>query len=383
MGETRRKRICVLGSTGSIGENTLRVADDYPDHFEIVGLSAHASAQRLAEQARQFDVRNLCLVADRPLEAPSGARVLRGANGLIELIEASEPDMVVVATVGYAGLEPTLRAIELGITVALANKEVLVTAGHLVMAAARRRGVAILPIDSEHNAIFQCLAGRREGTPLRRIIVTASGGPFRGRTHEELADVTVDEALDHPTWRMGSKITIDCATLMNKGFEVMEVYHLFGEPPEKIKVVVHPQSVIHGMIEYQDGSMLAQLGVTNMYLPIANVLAYPERLANTRYGPLDLTALGQLTFEAPDTVAFPCLRYAYDAIRAGATAPTVLNAANEVAVARFLDGELPFTGIPELIDAAMQAHIPVADPDLDAIREADAWTREWCTARVG
>lgn len=375
-----RKRICILGSTGSIGENTLRVVSDYPEHFLVVGLSAHASAQRLAEQATHFGVKHLCLSGEGDFEAPPGAIVFRGHSGLERLIEACEPDLLVVATVGYAGLAPTLRAIELEIPVALANKEVLVTAGELVMSSAQRREVPILPIDSEHNAIFQCLAGH-QGAPLRRIILTASGGPFRGRTREQLATVTIAQALAHPTWQMGPKITIDSATMMNKGFEVIEGHHLFGVPTEKIEVLVHPQSVIHGMVEYHDGSMLAHLGVTDMYLPIANVLAYPNRLENRRFEPLDLATLGRVTFDKPDLEAFPCLGFAYEAIRSGGTYPTVMNAANEVAVHRFLEGEIHFLDIPDMIEAALHAHRSTAQPTLEAIAEADSWARRWCEGR--
>jgi 1-deoxy-D-xylulose-5-phosphate reductoisomerase len=381
-----RKRICILGSTGSIGEKALRVVGDYPDRFEVVGLAARSSAERLAEQAAEWGVRWACLT-DAAGSAPSigGARMFVGEAGMIDLLDACQPDLVVVATVGYAGLAPTLHAIQSGATVALANKEVLVTAGTLVMGEAARRGVAILPIDSEHNAIFQCLAARclcgRPPTPLRRIILTASGGPFLGRAREDLADVTIEQALNHPTWRMGPKITIDSATLMNKGFEVIETSHLFGEPVDKIEVVIHPQSAIHGMIEYHDGSMLAQMGVTDMYLPIANVLAWPDRLPNARFEPMDLAAIGRMTFEKPDLEAFPCLRLAYEAIRAGQTYPTVLNAANEVAVARFLAGEIRFLDISGLIEQALEEHRPAPDPDLAAIAEADAWARAWSRSR--
>ncbi len=380
----RRKRICVLGSTGSIGEKSLLVARDFPERFEIVGLSVNGSADRLAEQAAQFGVRHVC-IAGQPESIPAlpeATRLFHGPAGLIQLIDACEPDMVLVATVGYAGLAPTLHAIELGLEVALANKEVLVAAGELVMAAARRRGVEILPIDSEHNAIFQCLAGRRPDWPLRRLVLTASGGPFRGRSRAELTSVTIEQALRHPTWLMGRKISIDSATLMNKGFEVIETWHLFGEPIEKIEVLIHPQSVIHAMIEYADGSMLAQLGVTDMYMPIAGVLAWPDRIINQRFEKLDLAAVGGLTFESPDLEAFPCLRMAREAVQAGATFPAVLNAANEVAVERFLGGEISFLGISELIEAALAAHQPVANPDLVAIHEADRWARQWCQARA-
>ncbi len=377
-----RKRICILGSTGSIGENALRVIGDYPDRFEVVGLAAHASAERLSEQAGRFGVREVCLGSERPIQTTNGARVHRGRAGMDELIEACGPDLVIVATVGYSGLAPTLKAIELGITVALANKEALVTAGRLVMEAARRRGVAILPIDSEHNALFQCLDGRDRGaagpTPLRRIILTASGGPFRGMTRDQLERVTPAQALNHPTWKMGPKITIDSATLMNKGLEVIEGHHLFGIEPGRIEVIVHPQSVIHGIIEYHDGSMLAQMGVTDMYLPIANVLAYPDRLENTRFEPLDLARLGGVTFERPDLEAFPCLRLAYEAIGAGGTYPTVLNAANEVAVERFLAERMGFLDIATMITRVLEAHQSVEHPDLEAIAEADAWARQLC-----
>jgi 1-deoxy-D-xylulose-5-phosphate reductoisomerase len=382
-----RKRLCILGSTGSIGENTLRVAADFPDRFEVVGLAAHTAGERLAQQIEEFHVTHACLVDEgQPAPVANGARLHRSARGLIDLIDACEPDLVVVATVGYAGLAPTLHAIESGVTVALANKEVLVTAGELVMAAARRRGVTILPIDSEHNAAFQCLAGRTadgaDPAPLRRIILTASGGPFRGMKREQLAAVTVEQALNHPTWSMGPKITIDSATLMNKGLEVIETHHLFGEPVDRIEVVIHPQSVIHGMIEYHDGSMLAQMGVTDMYLPIANVLAWPERLENRRFEPLDLATLGTLTFEAPDMDAFPCLRLAYAAIRAGATYPTAMNAVNEVAVGRFLAGEIRFVDIADLIERGLAEHRPVVGPDLEAIARVDGRTREWCRRQM-
>ena len=377
-----RKRICILGSTGSIGVNTLRVIGDFPDQFEAVGLSANNSAVELAAQAHAHGVKHLCLGDAQAIDAPVGVTVFRGQAGLEALIEATRPDILVVATVGFAGLKPTLKALELGITVALANKEVLVTAGEIVTEAARRGGVMILPIDSEHNAIFQCLAGRQaegnEPAALRRILLTASGGPFRGFSREALTHVTLAEALAHPTWQMGRKITIDSATLMNKGFEVIETHHLFDEPVEKIEVVIHPQSVIHSMIEYVDGSMIAQMGVTDMYLPIANVLSYPERLHNARFAPLDLAAIGAMTFEEPDLEAFPCLRYAYDVMHSRGTYPTVLNAANEVAVGWFLAGEIGFTDIPTMIDAALQAHENANRPELEDILAADGWARRWC-----
>lgn len=394
-----RKRILILGSTGSIGLKTLEVIRDYPDRFEVAGLCAHASVDALRAQAREFRPRAACVTGplgrevarDAAAKAGSGnggngsgggrgegTVWLAGPEGAVELIEACEPDFVVSSMVGAAGLEPTMRALELGLAVGLANKEVLVTAGEAAMAAARRSGSRILPIDSEHNAIFQLLDGRA-GSPLRRVILTASGGPFRGWSADRLETVTVEQALRHPTWTMGRKITIDSATLMNKGFEAIEARWLFDVPIGMVEVVVHPQSVIHSMVEFHDGSMLAQLGRTDMYFPIANALAWPERLENTRFAPLDLTELGSMTFEKPDRAAFPCLGLAQEAVARGRTWPAVLNAANEIAVERFLAGEIRFTEIHDVIDAAMQAHEPAVGagetPGLDAIREADAWAR--------
>jgi len=263
----------------------------------------------------------------------------------------------------------------MGKTIALANKEVLVTAGELTMNLARKHGVSILPIDSEHNAIFQCLQGQN-AKAVRKIVLTGSGGPFRGWTKTELENATLEAALKHPTWNMGRKITIDSATLMNKGFEVIEAHHLFGLSVDQVDVVIHPQSVIHSMVEFIDGSILAQLGVTDMYFPIVNILAYPERLENTHFEALNLTQLGKLSFEDFDPGAFPCLGYAREAARLGNTYPAVLNAANEVAVERFLGGELRFLEIAEAIDAALQSHTPSKNPGLEEIRAADAWARQ-------
>ncbi len=377
MTPTHAKRICILGSTGSIGRSTLRVISDYPDRFCVTGLAAFNSEELLREQVHTYDPEVVCLVDGPCPGLPSGVRSLMGEAGLAEMIRMAEPDMVVVSTVGHAGLSPTLRAIELGIPIALANKEVLVMAGQLVMDMARVGNVPILPIDSEHNAIFQCLSVC-DRTPLRRVILTASGGPFRGWPVEQLKGVSVQQALAHPTWQMGQKISIDSATLMNKGFEVVEAHHLFGQPLDRIEVIVHPQSVIHGMVEYHDGSMLAQMGVTDMYLPICNVLSYPERLPNNRFEPLNLSRLGSLTFESPDLEAFPCLQYAYDAVREGGTYPAVLNASNEVAVQKFLNGDIQFLDIPRMINHSLQEHRVVARPDLGDIIEADRHTRLEC-----
>ena len=374
-----RKRLIILGSTGSIGRRTLDVVRDFRDRFEVVGLSANSDIMTLAAQAREFRPRALCvcspdvLSAAEDLASACGARLHLGRPGLVELVEEHDADMVVVATVGFVGLLPTLRAIELGRTIALANKEVLVTAGDLVMESVRRHGATILPIDSEHNAVLQCLNGSGPER-VRRIILTASGGPFRGRTRDELARVTPAEALDHPTWRMGPKITVDSATLMNKGFEVIEGKHLFDVPVARIEVVIHPQSLVHSMVEYVDGSILAQLGVTNMYLPIQNVLFHPERVANA-HPSLDFPSLGMLSFEAPDAGTFPCLRLACEAAEAGGTCPAVLNAANEVAVERFLAGDLGFLRIAAVVEDALQAHDRAPARSLADIMSADEWAR--------
>ncbi len=378
-----RKRVCILGSTGSIGKTTLQVIRDHPDRYRVVGLSARGSADELARQIEEFRPVGACLTgSDFAGSTPSGTRIFKGEKGLLELLESCEPDLVVLALVGAAGLLPTLKTIEMGKTVALANKEVLVMAGELTMKRARERGVAILPIDSEHNAIFQCLQGH-ESAPLRRIILTASGGPFRGWNRERLKSATLEQALKHPTWTMGRKITIDSATLMNKGFEVIEGSHLFGAPVDRIEVIVHPQSVVHSMVEFADGSMLAQLGVTDMYFPIANVLSYPTRLPNVRFAPLDFSRLAALTFEDYDREAFPCLGYAYESARRGGTYPVALNAANEIAVQGFLDGKIKYHQIAETIDAALQSHTSISAPNLEAILEADRQTREKTAAQIG
>lgn len=377
----KRKRICLLGSTGSIGRSTLRVVEDYPDAFEIVGLSAHNSQGALAEQIERWRPEAACLTGGGKTEVNHGTRWFNGPEGALDLIDACEPDLVVLAMVGAAGVAPTLKAIEAGAEIALANKEVLVTAGELVMREARARDITILPLDSEHSAIFQCLCGRAD-TPLRRIVLTASGGPFRGMSRAELETATVEAALQHPTWSMGPKITIDSATMMNKGFEVIEAHHLFGLDVSQVEIIVHPQSIIHSMVEFPDGSMLAQLGVTDMYFPIAYALGYPERLPNARFGPLDLATRGQLTFEAYDPAVFRCPGFAYEAARRGGTFPAVLNAANEVAVQLLLDGQLRFCEIPDLIEEALEAHEATEADTLEAIEAADRWARQRVKAGV-
>jgi 1-deoxy-D-xylulose-5-phosphate reductoisomerase len=380
-----RKRLIILGSTGSIGTKALEVVADFAAQFEVVALSTNSRVELLASQIMKFRPQAVCVRNNtssdvaRHAALEVGARYLTGDAGLVQLVSEYDADMVVVATVGFVGLLPTLCGIERGMTIALANKEVLVTAGHLVMAAAHKAGVSILPIDSEHNAVFQCIDGC--GTKsIRRIILTASGGPFRGFTQKEMRSITRAEALRHPTWNMGEKITIDSATMMNKGFEVMEAAHLFGIPAQQVDVIVHPQSTVHSMVEYVDGSIIAQMGTTDMYLPIQNVLMYPERHAN-RFPALDLAALGTLTFQAPDLENFPCLRYAYESAERGGTYPAVLNAANEIAVARFLAGEIPFLGIPETVNDALQTHSRAAAASLEEIQAADLWAREQASQR--
>ncbi|MCX6999465.1 MAG: 1-deoxy-D-xylulose-5-phosphate reductoisomerase [Candidatus Sumerlaeota bacterium] len=385
------KKILLLGSTGSIGTRTLDVVRDFSESLSICGLSTFGRCDLLTRQVEEFhpvaiNVSDPSKAAEgRSLADTYGIKLTLGEEGLAELIGICEPDIVVVATVGIAGLIPTLSAIEYGADVALANKEVLVTGGHLVMEAARKQGVRILPIDSEHNAVSRCMTGADSAKVLttagqdtfkvRRIILTASGGPFRHLSREELEHVTVDQALNHPTWRMGPKITIDSATLMNKGFEVIEGHHLFGIPTYKIDVLIHPQSIIHSLVEYVDGVLLAQLSIADMYLPIQNALLFPERLPN-RLAPLNLASLSALTFEQPDMERFPCLAYAYESARMGGTATVALNAANEVAVRRFLNREIPFMRIPRIIRETLDRHEQLPSDNIEAIQEADRRARE-------
>jgi 1-deoxy-D-xylulose-5-phosphate reductoisomerase len=369
------KRVAILGSTGSIGCSALAVVDAHPDKLEVVGLAAGENTARFVEQVARYRPRAIAMASEAALADARGAlgaarmealRAGSGVDGLIEVATHPEADVVLFASSGTAGLEAVLAAIEAGKTIALANKEILVMAGALVTAAARRRGVAILPVDSEHNAIHQCLHGRRRDE-VRRLILTASGGPFRDLSPDELARVTPDAALQHPTWKMGQKITIDSATLMNKGLEVIEARWLFDVPPGRIDVVVHPQSIVHSMAELVDGSVIAQLGVTDMRLPIQYAFSYPERWA-APLPPLDLARLGRLDFLPPDPARFPCLGLAARALHDGRALPVVMNAANEVAVAAFLDRRLRFTGIAEVIERAMDEFERHA-PDMGSVRE--------------
>ena len=351
------RRVIILGSTGSVGEQALDVVGR-SDDLEVVGLSAHADVEALIEQARKFGVGRVALAdeaaAARAAELWTDGSVLAGATGLVELITDTEADLVLNAVVGSAGLGPTVAALGEGMDLALANKESLVVGGDLVMALAEATGASIIPVDSEHSALFQLVNSEDGPGTIDKLVLTASGGPFRGKTKQDLKAVTVEDALKHPTWAMGGKITIDSATLMNKGLEVIEAHHLFGTPYEQIDVVVHPQSIVHSLIQLNDGATLAHLGYPDMRVPISYALHYPDR-ADVPVEPLDLPKLGELTFEEPDEETFACLRLAREAGEAGGTAPCVLNAANEIAVQAFLDGALPFTGIAEVIERALDA----------------------------
>jgi 1-deoxy-D-xylulose-5-phosphate reductoisomerase len=374
------KRIAILGSTGSIGRSALAVVDAHPDRLQVVGLAAGENAELLASQIAQYTPRIAAMATgaavDRLRQNASTAGVTiadTGRDGLVSVATHPDADVVLCASSGTEALEAVLAAIDCGRTIALANKEVLVMAGALVTEAAIRRGAAILPVDSEHNAIHQCLHGRSR-SEIRRLVLTASGGPFRGRTPAELVRVSAADALKHPTWRMGRKITIDSATLMNKGLEVIEARWLFGVRAHQIDVVIHPQSVVHSMVELVDGSIVAQLGVTDMRLPIQYAFSYPERWS-APLPSIDLARAGRLEFETPDTAAFPCLGLAYRALEAERSLPVVLNAANEVAVARFLDGRISFNDIPVVIERSMDAHQPAEVTTLAAVRAVDTWAR--------
>jgi 1-deoxy-D-xylulose-5-phosphate reductoisomerase len=372
------RRLVLLGSTGSIGRQALDVVERSPD-VEVVALAAQTSFERLIAQAEQHGVTRVALgdedAAARAAGAWSGGEVLAGNEGLVELIVSSDADLVLNALVGSAGLGPSVAALGEGIDLALANKESLVVGGELVMALAEATGAQVIPVDSEHSALFQLVGAEARPGTVDKLVLTASGGPFRGRSAHELQNVTRQEALAHPTWDMGGKITIDSATLMNKGLEVIEAMHLFGMPLERIDVVVHPQSIVHSLIQLNDGASLAHLGYPDMRVPISFALHYPER-ADVPVEPLDLAALGQLTFEPPDEDAFPCLRLAREAAQAGGTAPCAMNAANEIAVQAFLDREMPFSGIPEVIERTLEAHDPAPIHHFNVLYGADAEARE-------
>ena len=385
------KRIAILGSTGSIGIQSLDVIAQFPDRFVVHGLTANSQTDVLLRHIEQFRPHTVAVMEERYATSLAcdahGPDILVGVEGLTAVVTHPDVDLVISALPGSVGLIPTLRAIEAGKTIALANKEILVMAGELVMSKAQKHGVQILPIDSEHSAIHQCLAGQHIDR-VRRLILTASGGPFLSMDRKDFRSIPPEDALAHPTWSMGRKVTIDSATLMNKGFEVIEAQWLFGLPVSQIDVVIHPQSIIHSMVEMVDGSIIAQIGVPDMRLPIQYVLTYPERL-DAPWPRFDLTRSWDLTLQPPDYEKFPCLRLAYQAGNAGQTLPTVLSTADEMAVEAFLESRIGFTDIPEVIADAMAAHTRVQSQQengmlpLESVLHADAWTRDYCETLCG
>ena len=371
---TLRTRVAVLGSTGSVGRQALDVIRQLPERFQVVALAAGRNTEALAGQVAEFRPAYLSSEAEstdlRDAARAVGARFV----GMDDMATAEDVDILLVGTAGSAGLTPTLKALELGRPVAIANKEVLVMAGHLVRRAMLSGGGELRPVDSEHSAIWQCLWGE-ERHPIRRILLTASGGAFRDFDESRLARVTAEQALNHPTWKMGAKITVDSASLMNKGMETIEAMWLFGVPMEKVEVVLHRESIVHSLVEFSDGSVKAQLGVPDMRLPIQCALAYPDRMPTPPAPALDLATIGTLTFGKPDMQRFPCLRLAMDAGRQGGTYPAAMAAADEIAVGRFLQGEIGFLDIPVIVESVLEHHRSVADPDLEAVLEADAAAR--------
>ena len=392
----QRKRVVILGATGSIGESALKVAGDIPERMEIIGLAANSNAEKLAAAANETRAPFVCLVNETKIDILRRAleykpRIFTGEEGLREIACLTDADMVLVAIVGTGGLRPALAAIEGGKDLAVASKEILVMAGEIVMREARDNGVNVLPVDSEHNAIFQCLEGKRstlnaqrstlnaksftlDVSDVRRIILTASGGPFRETPREDFDSITPEQALRHPTWNMGPKITIDSATLFNKGLEMIEAHWLFGVEMDRVEVVIHPQSIVHSMVEFADGSTLAQLSYSNMRFPIQYAVTWPDRVPNT-LPPLDFSKLSKLEFFTPRYDDFPAMNLARRAGETGGTLPAVMNAANEIAVAAFLNRQVRFPDIWRIVEEVMNRHAPVAHPDLDAILQADQWAR--------
>ena len=374
-----RKRLVILGATGSIGESALKVARDIPERMEIVGLAANSNVEKLAAAANETRAQSICLVDETKIDALQRAlaykpRIFAGQEGLREIACLTNAEMVLVAIVGTGGLRPALAAIEAGKDLAVASKEILVMAGEIVMREARDNDVNVLPVDSEHNAIFQCLEGK-SSLDVRRIILTASGGPFRETPRKDFNSIIPEQALKHPTWNMGPKITIDSATLFNKGLEMIEAHWLFGVEMKRVEVVIHPQSIVHSMVEFADGSTLAQLSYSNMCFPIQYAVTWPDRVPNT-LPPLDFSKLSRLEFFTPRYDDFPALNLARRAGETGGTLPAVMNAANEVAVAGFLDRQVRFPDIWQIVEEVMNRHTPVAHPDLDAILQADQWARK-------
>jgi 1-deoxy-D-xylulose-5-phosphate reductoisomerase len=373
-----RKRVVILGATGSIGESALKVARDIPERMEIVGLAAKSNAQKLAAAANEVRPESVCLVNETQIDVLRRAldyepRVFSGESGLLEIACLTNADMVLVAIVGTGGLRPALAAIKAGKDLAVASKEILVMAGEIVMREAHDKSVHVLPVDSEHNAIFQCLEGKQPAD-VRRIILTASGGPFRETPQSDFDSITPEQALKHPTWNMGPKITVDSATLFNKGLEMIEAHWLFGVEMDRVEVIVHPQSIVHSMVEFTDGSTLAQLSYSNMCFPIQYAVTWPDRVPNS-LPPLDFSKVSKLEFATPRYDDFPALNLARRAGEIGGTLPAVMNAANEIAVAAFLDRKVRFPEIWGIVEQVMNQHTPVAHADLDAILGADQWAR--------
>jgi 1-deoxy-D-xylulose-5-phosphate reductoisomerase len=407
----KRKQVVILGGTGSIGESALKVARDIPDRMRIVGLAANSNAEKLAAAANETRAQSVCLVDETKLDILTQKleykpRIFAGQEGLREIACLTNADMVLIAIVGTGGLRPALAAVEAGKDLAVASKEILVMAGEIVMREARQNGVNVLPVDSEHNAIFQCLEGKRstvnsesfreqaaqrstsnsesstlDVSDVRRIILTASGGPFRETPQKDFDSITPEQALKHPTWNMGPKITVDSATLFNKGLEMIEAHWLFGVEMKRVEVVIHPQSIVHSMVEFADGSTLAQLSYSNMCFPIQYAVTWPDRVPNT-LPPLDFSTLSKLEFFTPRYDDFPALNLARRAGETGGTLPAVMNAANEVAVAGFLDRQVRFPDIWEIVQEVMNRHTSVAHPDLDAILKADQWARREAQGHV-
>lgn len=375
----KRKNIVILGSTGSIGVNALKVVKHLPEEFHVSGIAAGGDFAKLAEQAEEFGCEYAAIADKSKLSElknalPAACKALAGEAGILEIVSRPEVELVLCAIVGSASLMPVLTAIRSGKNIALASKEALVMAGDLVMAEAKKHGAQILPVDSEHSALFQCLDGKNH-EDISKLILTASGGAFREWTSEQMSKATLEDALDHPTWNMGVKVTLDSATLMNKALEIIEAHWLFDVPGENIDVVIHHQSIIHSMVEFIDGTLLAQMGTPDMRFPIQYALTYPKKFPGS-LKTLDFAEFANLSFELPDKKRFPSLEFAYEALRKGGTMPTVMNAANEVAVKRFRQGEIPFTGIWKIIENAMSSHNPLDRPQLDAILSADNEARK-------
>lgn len=381
----KMRKISILGSTGSIGTQTLEVVEIL-ENIKVMAITGNSNVKLLEEQARKFQPELIAVMDEKNAEilkeklSDLNIRVVSGMNGLVEAATYEGVDTVVTSVVGNVGLKPTFEAIRAGKNIALANKETLVSAGQLVMDLAKKHNINIYPVDSEHSAIFQSLQGN-EGNKIERILLTASGGPFRGKNREELLHVTAADALKHPNWSMGNKITIDSATLMNKGLEVMEAKWLFGVDVDQIEVLVHPQSIVHSAVEYEDGAIVAQLGEPDMRVPIQYALTYPKRIKNP-FPRVDFTQRNNLTFDKPDMETFKCLSLAYRALKTGGTLPAVLNGANEVAVARFLKGEIGFLDIPELIEQTMDAYTVKYEYTLEDLLEADAWAKDYAAKVV-